>query len=202
MSSPAPWECHPDLTEERLGHVAQFFANTRRELVADHDPSKGDDSWSLGCRGNAWWRNRLLTIALRGDWPWLSVIGPGKRFIFNIGRVPVRFYRGKVDRPPSSTLAYSDAEVRQLSFAFEQASDYADLKWRFIVETGLLGEPTKVIFAGLEASGAVVCYWEVPFVADVVKLPAHSAPIAESVELPAPSVTLPRADGERAADAS
>lgn len=187
-----PWDFHPDLTEDRLMRLAQFFANTRRELISLHDRTKGDDAWSLGCRGFSWWRNRLLAIANTDEWAWLSIINPGKRFIFGIGAVPVRFYRGHINRPPMGTLADSFDELRQLSLAFPDTPNLRDLKWRFAIETGHLGEPTNVIFAGLTQAGEVVCYSNIPFEAGIVDMPINTPSISDIVELPAPTVFAPQ----------
>jgi hypothetical protein len=187
-----PWDCHPDLTEERLEQLAQFFASTRRELMSLYDRHKGDDPWSLGCRGFSWWKNRLMTLANTNEWQWLSIISPTKRFIFGIGDVPVRFYRGRISRPPEGTLASSFDELRQLSLAFPNDSHFRDLKWRFAIETGTLGESTNIIFAGLTQAGEVVSYSNIPFEAELINLKFNAPKAADTVELPAPSVMVPR----------
>lgn len=156
-----------------------------------YDQTKGDDAWSLGCRGFSWCKNRLMTFAQTNEWPWLSIINPSKRFIFGIGAVPVRFYRGRIDRPPMGTLTNSFDELRQLSLAFPEDPHLRDLKWRFAIETGLLGEPTNVIFAGLAQSGEVVCYSNIPFEAEIIDLPVGTPSVSDAVELPKPTVFVP-----------
>jgi hypothetical protein len=187
-----PWDCHPDLTEERLQRLAQFFANTRRELMTHYDRTKGDDSWSLGCRGFSWCKNRLMATANSNAWPWLSIVNPTKRFIFGIGVVPVRFYRGRIDNPPMGTLTNSYDELRQLSLAFPGEPHLRDLKWRFAIETGLLGEPTNIIFAGLTQSGEVVCHLNIPYEAEILDLSLVTPKTSDAVELPEPTVFLPQ----------
>lgn len=191
MSQPKnPQDCHPDLQEEHLLSLAQFFAATRSAVVSLHDPLAGDDAWSLGCRGFARWRNLLTQKAKSGEWPWLGIVNPGKKFIFSIGTVPVRFYRGKIDRPPYRTLASNALELTQLSLAFAtEPEQYRDLKWRFAIETDFLGEPSAVIFAGLAGEdGTVVCHWKLPFYTENIELDLGAIRDDDIVELPAPTV--------------
>ena len=116
-------------------------------------------------------------------------MNPGKRFVFSVGAVPVRFYRGSVNRPPERTLAHSAPELTQLALAFDDIeTPYAQLHWRFAIETGPLGEPTAVIFAGLAREDrAVVCHWELAFDADNDAVPDEPK-VDDIIELPAPAV--------------
>lgn len=194
MSQPEhPHHCHPDLQEERLLTLAQFFASTRSQVVSLHDPFSGDDAWSLGCRGFARWRNLLIQKSKTGEWPWLGIVNPGKKFIFSIGAVPVRFYRGSVNRPPFRTLASNAQELTQMSLAFAtEDNQFGNLKWRFAIETDYLGEPSAVIFAGLAGEdGSVVCHWKLPFDTTNIELDLTSIHDDDVVELPAPSVGKP-----------
>lgn len=192
MQPQRPSDVHPDLTDERLQSLANFFATTRSSVAALHDPLAGDDAWALGCRGFARWRNLLLSKFQSGEWAWLRVINPSKHFIFAIGNVPVRFYRGKSTRAPSRTLIQSAQELAQLSLAFSlEESQYRNLNWRFAIETDFLGEPSKVVFAALaKEDRAVVYQWTIPFdKVDVdVKLDVRDE---DMIELPAPSVVVP-----------
>ena len=193
MSQPEnPQDCHPDLQEERLLTLAQFFATTRSNVVSLHDPLAGDDAWSLGCRGFARWRNLLIQKAKSGEWPWSSILNPGKKFIFAVGSVPVRFYRGKIDRAPYRTLASNALELTQLSLAFAtEPEQYRDLKWRFAIETDFLGEPSAVIFAGLAGEdGTVVCHSKLPFDTENFELDLGTIRNDDIIELPAPTVGI------------
>lgn len=186
-----PWECHPDLTEERLRLVAKFFADTATEVASEHRPESGDDAWSLGCRRNAWWRNRMLDIVRSGDWPWLYVISPTKGFVFSVGAVPMRFYRGRSENPPNNTLSHRQDELRQLSLAFGN-SNFAELKWRISIETDKKGIPVNIVLAGIK-DGMVECYWSLPF-HDVMQTSVAKFPVADEVDIAPPQVDIP-ADG-------
>ncbi|MFP5348835.1 MAG: hypothetical protein ACLGHO_03215 [Gammaproteobacteria bacterium] len=197
MTDRAPWDCHPDLTEDRLQRLARFFADTAIEVASEHKPQNGDDAWSLGCRRNAWWRNRMLEIQKSGDWQWFQIISPTKGFVFAIGSVPVRFYRGHHGRPPNNTLATRSDELRQISLAFGQ-SELGELKWRFSIETDRYGKPVSVVFAGLKDDGTISCYWPIPFEAEVVSFPASTYTPPVAVDIAAPQVDSPAADETQA----
>ena len=188
-----PIDYHADLQDERLAALAQFFASTRIEAVASHAPLSGDDGWSLGCRAFARCRNLLIQKCARREWDWLGIVNPGKKFIFSIGHVPVRFYRGSYQKAPARTLTESPEELRQLSLAFHSSKpDYVDLKWRFAIETDAYGEPISVIFAGLSKSdGAAVCHWSIAFDPHNQPIDLGSVRSDDMVELPPPSVGSP-----------
>ena len=188
-----PCDCHPDLQEDRLLALADFFASTRSTVVSLHDPMSGDDGWSLGCRSFSRWKNQLLSKAKSGDWPWLGIINPKMGFVFSIGSVPVRFYRGNLLKPPFRTLASSAQELKQMSLAFPSAEEhYKDLRWRFAIETDFLGEPSSVIFAALSGdNGSVVYHWKLPFEIADVNIDAAFIRSDDIVELPAPTVNAP-----------
>lgn len=87
MNQPeSPQHCHPDLQEDRLLALAQFFASTRSTVVSLHEPLSGDDGWSLGCRSFARWRNLLIQKSKLVEWPWLGIINAGKKLFFQLGR--------------------------------------------------------------------------------------------------------------------
>jgi hypothetical protein len=72
MQPERPSNVHPDLTDDRLQALANFFATTRSTVAALHDPLAGDDAWALGCRGFARWRNLLVSKSQSGEWPWFA----------------------------------------------------------------------------------------------------------------------------------
>lgn len=185
-----PTDCHPDLQWDRLEPLANFFALVCSEVAELHDFAAGDDGWSLGCRRNARWRNKLQKKAMSGDWPWFRVVRSGKRFVFSVGAVPIRFYRGRANKPTSNTLSCDAPELSQMAIAFRGVeTPYKDLHYRFAIETGLLGEPTAIVFAGLaKENGSVVCHWAIPFAGAA----EHAEPLVphmdDMVRLPAPSI--------------
>jgi hypothetical protein len=161
--SSKPVEVHPEFTDERLSLIAHLISNAVNSAARRHQSTSGDDGWSLGCVRFARIKNLLIRKAQSGDWPWLAIINPGKKFIFSIGGVPIRFYRGKPDSAPERTLVVSSPEFLQMSLAFEgMDAELKKLCFRFAIETGILGETVSVVFAALaHEGGAPVHSWKI-----------------------------------------
>lgn len=186
-----PWAYHADLAEDRLIYVAALLIKARRETLLLYDEPGGDTPWGLGCR--AYDRSCSLLIRAAELIPWLSMIDSSLRLVFQIGNVPVRFYRGPADTPRTNTLACSYPELRQLQFAF--GVEEPNLLWRFAVETNAIGDINHVAFIGTDERGNVQCSWTMPDLEVDVVLP-HVAQENKSagVELHAPKVGVPGVD--------
>jgi hypothetical protein len=189
MTTTAPWEIHPDLTSERLVAVARLISRGRNDALDRFDPSVGDDGWTLGCRAYQFGRFRVLEAIDSGDAPWLTVLDRTKQFVFKIGKVPVRFYRGPADEPNHRTLRQSYPELQQLAFGFASDAEGRDLAFRFAVETDFDGAITSVKFLGLRGETPVLC-WEIPLAASSIRLFPIALQPAEGVELPRPTVKV------------
>ncbi len=87
-----PWELHPGLTEDRLAKVAGLIHNAREDILKDNAWLVGDCAWGLGCL--MYDASRAAIIRAAYDTSWLGIIDPNLHFIFSIGDVPIRFYRG------------------------------------------------------------------------------------------------------------
>jgi hypothetical protein len=200
ISANRPVDCHPALTDERLQVLAQFIAEVVERAASSHAVSEGDGNWGLGCKRFERIVNCLLREHVARRWEWFGVVNPGKRFVFSVGDVPVRFYRGKPDRAPARTLAVHTPELRQLSLAFDGLdAAYKELLYRFAIETGPLGEPVSIIFAALaKDDGAVVFSWDIPFNSHGLEeqIPAQESPDMVEIE-PAPIGIPDQADTER-----
>jgi hypothetical protein len=200
MAAQKPSDYHPDLLDDRLYVIAELLYSARNEVFERHEPDAGDDAWSLGCRAFSWCRNRLVDKARSGEWPWLELVSDSKRLIFRVGAVPVRFYRGIPANPPLRTLAHWHDELRQLSLAFGENSPLTGLKWRFVLETGFLGEPISVLFAGFTGPGRVHCSWPIPITAKIIPMrPKPTQPLPSGVELDSPAIEVP-SDSDSDAD--
>ncbi|HYG49229.1 MAG TPA: hypothetical protein VD846_14955 [Allosphingosinicella sp.] len=189
MSKQFPWDYHPDLTAERLIEVALLIRRGRHDAVERFESEVGDDNWTLGCRAYKFGQFRITEAHNADRLPWLNIIDPSMRFIFGIGLVPVRFYRGDAEEPSAKTCRVAFPEFNQLSIAFpEEEND--PLIFRFAVETDFDGSVLAIKFVGLRHQQTVLC-WEVPLpVATVVRL----SPIEmgdEGVELAPPQVGMP-----------
>lgn len=184
-----PWEYHSDLTAERLEVVAWLIADGRRTAVELFDEEAGDNGWTLGCRAFQFGRARILRAVESGEHQWLEVIDRTLQLIFKIGEVPVRIYKGEAEEPTDRTLRQSLSELRQLDLLFEEHHEGRDLAYRFAVETDIDGGVLAVKFVGLRGETAIL-NWDVPLNGDPRSGATVGRPATESVELPAPVVSV------------
>lgn len=182
-----PWDIHPELKKERIIEVARILRDVRHDALPDHDPMKGDTNWGLGTRVSerSW---HALREAV-DQHHWLRIINPGKHFIFSIGGVPFRFYRGRPEKPNSRMLARQYQEIRQHQIAFQFYQENTEYFWRFAVETDIFGEVFRVVVAQVSEQGDVKMMWEVPLSEKVSALGSTTAPKPSGVELPPPIIS-------------
>lgn len=193
MSPTRPWHFHPDLTEERLVAVAQLIASGRDAALEIYDPERGFNGWLLGCCAYQFGRVRIERAVEERQLPWLGLSRGTRHFIFQIGAVPVRFYRDDPDDPSEKVLQQSEYESRQMSLALGDEGRGAD-SFRLIVQTGLGGELVRIAFLVLR-EGATVLIWDVPLRRDGVRAPlvaVGATPRDGGVALPPPTVTVRR----------
>lgn len=197
-----PWNSYPALTEERLRIVADLIRRVRQEVVALHAPNEGDNEWSLGCR--AYTRICYAITKATQQFDWLTVLpDPGKplRFVFTIGQVPIRFYRGDADDPPARYLVSTTAErmARQMAFEFE-GIPALDRFLRIAVDTNALGEADVVALAEFDELGSLLNAYPIPVAADsrIAQFPIRK----EGVALPPPVVVPIRQEERKQDDAS
>lgn len=184
-----PWDYHPDLTAARLVQIAKLLRRGRHDAVERHDETIGDDNWVLGCRAYSCGRFRVLQAHQDGEHPWLSILNPNLQFIFAIGLVPVRFYRGDADEPTAKTCRVAYPELNQLAIAFEEEAN-DEILFRFAIETDFDGSVDAIKFIGLRHS-QVVLSWEVPLqTAEIVRFPVVAIEPDEGAELAPPAVGL------------
>lgn len=190
MSESKPWDYHPHLTRDALVAVAGLIAQGRSDALIRHDETIGDDGWTLGCKAFQYARFQISKAAGVEGFEWLDIIDPTKQFIFKIGDVPVRFYKGEADEPSDRTLRQTFSELNQLAFTFGK-EEGAGLAYRFAVETDFDGAITSIKFVGLRGENPVFV-WDVPYTESVTLPPA--APATEGVDLPKPEVRVPGSD--------
>lgn len=187
MSESKPWDFHGHLTHDALVAVAGLIAQGRSDALIRHNEEIGDDGWTLGCSAFQFARFQINKAAGGSGFEWLAIIDPTKQFIFQIGDVPVRFYKGDADQPSDRTLRQTFSELNQLAFTFGD-EEGAGLAYRFAVETDFDGAITSIKFVGLRGESRVFV-WEVPYT-EAVSLP-QAAPATVGVELPKPEVRVP-----------
>lgn len=182
-----PWEYHPHLTHDAIVAVGRLIAQGRSDALIRHDETIGDDGWTLGCRAFQYARFQITKAAESPSFEWLTIMDPTKQFIFKIGDVPVRFYKGDADEPSERTLRQTFSELSQLAFVFGR-EDAAGLAYRFAVETDFDGALTGIKFVGLRGDSPVFV-WDVPYT-DAVSVPPATLP-TKGVDLPKPEVRTP-----------
>lgn len=202
-----PWEVHPDLTQDRLEFLARIIRSVRADALEAHEPDKGDTAWGLGSRAH---ERTLFAIANAGAGiasDWLRVIEPGLHFVFAIGAVPIRFYRGEADHPPSRSLRrnYPEIQAAQTSmFAFPGFASSATAAahgyvWRLAIETDVEGMVDRVVLVEVAEDLSTRNPYEIPNTG--VGYVAPTAPTRrEGKELPPPPVALKSKKNKKADD--
>lgn len=144
--------------------LAQLIKTVRHETVLQHEPSQGDSAWSLGCRAYARICHAIVKAA-QSEWAeWLSMIeDSGLRFVFGIGGVPLRFYKGDAEqsKPRQLHRHYPEIQAQQLALEFCQAPEF-DRVFRLAVETDELGEVESVTLVQLDLQGVPHNPWRIP----------------------------------------
>ncbi|WP_143084913.1 hypothetical protein [Novosphingobium sp. CF614] len=188
--SMTPWEHHPALSRDRLIAIAQLIVRGRNLALDRFDPDVGCTGWTLGCEAFAFQRHQIVRAA--ADTDWLEILNPTMQFVFTIGDVPARFYRGEPEDPNTRTLKQTFSELQQLSLfgADELVKLTAEPLYRFAVETDLDGSTTAITFVILGGEMPVLT-WSIPLDEPVTKISPLWVEGSEGVELPAPSVGIP-----------
>jgi hypothetical protein len=196
-----PWEHHPALTRDRLVAIGQLIQRGRNEALDRFNPVIGCTGWTVGCEAFAFQRHQIIQAAVEVDW--IDVLDPSMQFVFCIGSVPARFYRGEPDEPTARTLKQCYPELSQLSlFSDEELKKLGThLLYRFAVETDIDGSLTAVTFVILSGEAPILT-WQIPLDDPVTKISPLWVDGTDGVELPAPAVGLPdHKDGKDAAGA-
>jgi hypothetical protein len=184
-----PWEHHAALTRDRLITIGKLIERGRNHALDRLNPDVGCTPWTVGCEAFAFQKFEIEQSALEMDW--LDILDPSMQFIFSIGGVPVRFYRGEPDEPTTRTLKQSFSELKQLSlFATDELVKLTtEPAYRFAIETDVDGALTAITFVVL-AGETPVLTWHVPLDEPVTKVSPLWVEGSEGVELPAPAIGI------------
>lgn len=187
-----PWEIHNELQEDRLVSLANMIKQVRHEAILVHEPTKGDTNWGLGCRVH---ERTCYIIKEASDFhPWLDVIDPSLHFVFSVGGVPIRFYRGEAESPNPRHLSRRYPEIEAQQFAFEFHLENRQWLWRMAIETDNDGEVMRIVMVQVSESGDIKNQWDIPMTGNVpIMTPIHHRK-REGVELE-PPVIAPRRVG-------
>lgn len=185
-----PWEHHPALTKECLVTIGHLIRKGRNDALDRYDHTVGCDPWTVGCEAFAF--QKFQIIAAADEQEWLEILNPSMEFVFSIGSVPVRFYRGEPDEPHKRTLRQTFCELKQMPlFAEEElARPSAARLYRFAVETDLDGSITQITFVVLDGATPMLT-WVVPLDEPVAKISPLWVEKTEGVVLPFPPIRVP-----------
>jgi len=167
MTDLLPWDACPDLQLERLQLLAEHLRDVRHDALEIHDEVKGDDAQVHGTVAYARSCRRIKDLATSGKHPWLGIIDPSRRFIFSIGGMSMRMYRGDSRRPPERSLRSFVTELvaMQMDLPFEESSfmrDDAGWVWRMAIETDISGLVVRVVVFQTNPARNVRHLFEIP----------------------------------------
>lgn len=186
MIATCPAQFNPELTPDRMLRVAEWISQARREALASHDPSTGEQARSLGLRVLE--RLSFLLQQRAQTTPWLAVLEPGLQLRYAIGGVPFGVYRGNPNSPPGRTLKIHRAEAAaaQLSFSYAPASeaDSSRFLWRYAVVTDDRLMTVSISIVLIDSSNKVCRVWDI-----------SPTPTSMTPEIPGWPVELPLAKG-------
>lgn len=189
-----PWEHHPDLQRGRLIEIARLIHQARNDALDRQDPSVGSNPWTVGCEAYAFGIHQI--IQAEPEHEWLTVLQPGMQFVFAIGDVRVRFYKGAPDEPTKRTLRQTFSELHQPSlFGLDEMSP-TELLYRIAVETDFDGQVAAISFVILDGESPILT-WSIPMDEPVTRIAAVDIPDAEGVELSKPRVIVPGVDQDK-----
>lgn len=186
----APWDHNPAFTSARLTDVAQLIARGRNTALDRFDTSVGCSNWTVGCEAFQFQRFEIMSAADKLEW--LGIVDPSMQFVFSIGDVPVRFYRGEPTDPTKRTLKESYPELLQMSlFRDDELLSAGNKRFRFAVETDIDGSITQMSFVVLSGE-TPISVWPIEIENSFGKIAPLWPEQAEGVELPPPPVGLPK----------
>ncbi len=192
-----PWEAHDELQEDRLIFLANIIKQVRHEALLVHEPSKGDTNWGLGCRVHE--RTCYSIKEASNDQTWLDVIDPSLHFVFSIGGVPIRFYRGEAESPNPRHLSrrYPEIEAQQLAFGF--LLEESQWLWRMAIETDNDGEVMRIVMVQVSESSDIKNLWTIPLTGNVPIITSVHHRQREGVDLEPPVIAPRRVDTTKTA---
>lgn len=197
-----PWEVSQDLSPDRLQLLATHAMAARHEVI-DLRVEGRDDAWCLFCRAYSWTCAVFTELAKNGEHPWLKTRKTGLSFTFQIGNVPVKFYRGKAAEPKSNTLSSGVRMMLQQQrldfFADEIDRETVGWFWLLAIETDGSGRVLEVIALQANAGGEIRHPWSIPLDGNAVAVTDVTDVRPEGVDLPEPEIGL---DGDESQEAN
>lgn len=137
-----PWEAEPLFREQYLRLIAELLLPIRGELVSKQEPEKGDGKWGLGCCAYERMVHLLTALAMKGAYPWFSLIRRGNEIAPAINGCPIRIYGGDSEHPSSRQL---ERAREQLNLSDEWQRRDPSWLWFFAVESDFRGAALRVV---------------------------------------------------------
>jgi hypothetical protein len=175
-----PWLKYPDLTQARLTLLANEIRRVRSKCVDLHQPEDGDGDWSLGCR--VYQRTFFAIRELSKTVDWLTINHELKalQFSFSIGSVPLRYYKGDADDPPSRYLTHSHGEELHMQTCFEfEGSPTVDTILRLAVEVDSTRQVASVSLSEIDEYKEVIGMYRIPYDSQVMNIAPMRAPAVD-----------------------
>ncbi len=157
-----PSEFNKSLDEHLIEKVAHILYNARVKCLNGYEPENGDTPWSNGVRSREWCRKAIRDAV--EEYQFLDIIkDKGQTFIFSINGVPIKFYKDNTKKPSSKLFKYQEIEQKQYDlFPFDGVGNPKDILWRFVIETDITLDISKISFIGLgKKSKKIECLYDV-----------------------------------------
>jgi hypothetical protein len=172
-----PWKKYPALTVERLSPIATLIRKVRQECVDLYEPDKGDGPWSLGTRVYERTFFAIKDLAKVETWLGINRECHALQFSFNIGPVPLRYFRGDPEDPPSRYLAHTDGELFQLQTCMQfDDRPTVDSMLRLAVEVDSTRQAAAVVLIEIDEYKEVIGQYRIPFEATNLNIRTFQTP--------------------------
>ena len=131
ITAKKPWEIHEQLQPDRLHTIGAVLKDVRRKALMIYDPEEGDGRWSSEC---TIYQRTLNTLIKYCDvLPWFKIRNIGLYFVMFIDGVPIRYFRGEIQKPKKNSLNIRTDELlpHEQFCLFDQEN--AHWHWRIVV---------------------------------------------------------------------
>lgn len=175
MHAPLPSNFYAELSDDRLRTIATALLDmrflTKQVLSSPYDDNYTRESATFGRS-----RNKLIEMAMSGEYPWMQLTNAGMDVTFDIGSVPCRFFRDDPNHPEKSGFFRRNSA----DMLFDSDED-APVMWRFVIEKAMTEEDEDLVyFVGYNVFQEKVSQW--------VFRP--SMPLMHSVDRDVPAATI------------
>lgn len=171
------------LDEHLIDTVAQILYKARLKCLDNFDSDNGDTAWSNGVRSREWCCKAIREAAEEYDFLEI-LVDKGRSFCFLLNGVPVKFFKDNSQKPSSKLFKYREIEQKQYDlFPADGVSIPKDILWRFVIETDITLDVSKIVFMGLnKITNDIECFYETPIRKDDVRLLASLSTMKNDIE--------------------